>query len=102
MGIDAQLQDERGLVIKELPDPRFLVEKLLRLYEGTQTTCLRFIDPIGDTTFNQLQIPVLLGELMTAVRKCTDIQAREHGENLLTLIESADGQVHTYIKFIGD
>ena len=63
---------------------------------------IRFIDPAGDTTFNQLQIPVLLGELMTAVRKCTNPQAQAHGEQLISLIESAVGRTHTYVKFIGD
>jgi hypothetical protein len=102
MGIDVQVQDERGGVIKQLLDPRSLVKKLLPLHESTQTTCLRFIDPVGDTTFNQLQIPVLLGELITAVRICRDPQAKGHGEQLVSLIEGADGQVHTYVKFIGD
>ncbi len=102
MGINVQVQDERGDVIPRLLDPRSLVVKLLPPHNDGSTVCLRFIDPVGDATFNQLQIPALLGELMTAVQKCSHPQAKPHGEELISLIESTEGQVHTYVKFIGD
>jgi hypothetical protein len=64
--------------------------------------CLRFIDPYGDTTFDQLQLPILLAELesLGADRELDEelvvIRA------LLTFLEQARDQTHTYVKFIGD
>ena len=33
-----------------------------------KSVCLRFIDPYGDATFNQLQLPLLLRELKDAIQ----------------------------------
>jgi hypothetical protein len=92
MGIDCKIQDEDGGVLNELPDSQSLVACLLtpnnRAMENV--VCLRFIDEYGDTTFNQLQIPVLLQEFRMAVALCKNLEARAHGE------------MHTYVKFVGD
>jgi hypothetical protein len=104
MGIDCRVEDEDGGVLNELPDSQSLVAFLLTPDNSTigQTLCLRFIDEYGDTTFNQLQISVLLLELNAAVLRCTNMEARAHGEKLAALIATAEGEVHTYVKFIGD
>jgi hypothetical protein len=101
MGIDAQTQDERGVVIGKLLDPQSLTQILIS-DEANRTTCLRFIDPYGDTLFNQLQIPVLISELEKMIAVCTNAEAKQHGEELLTLIVGAKDEVHIYVKFIGD
>lgn len=100
MGIDAFTQDERGNSIRELLDPKSLVTRLVADAYGP--VCLRFLDPYGDTYFNQLQIPVLLEELESAVRACRNSEARAHGEALLALVASAVDEVHTYVLFSGD
>ena len=64
--------------------------------------CLRFIDPYGDTTFNQCQIPILIEELQSLVPKSKDAQARENVGSLINFVRKAHEQVHTYIKFVGD
>jgi hypothetical protein len=48
-----------------LADPRQYFPWLLKFTELPSTVSLRFIDPYGDAVFNQLQLPVLLGELET-------------------------------------
>ncbi len=68
----------------------------------TASTCLKFVDPWGDTVFNQSQLPVLLGELRSEVEGTVSVSHREHLLRALQLVEKAGGQVHTYIKFIGD
>ena len=102
MGIDVRIQNERGGVIRELPDPRSLLPRLLRQLSGKESVCVRFIDPYGDTYFNQLQMPVLLRELRAVVDGCTDQDAKAHGEAVVALVESANERVHTYVLFTGD
>jgi hypothetical protein len=102
MGIDARTQGERGDKICELLDPKSLVPRLLSSIATEHSVCLRFVDPYGDTYFNQLQLPMLLRELEAAVRACRDPEVLAHGEKLLALAASAVDEVHTYVRFIGD
>jgi hypothetical protein len=102
MGIDAYIETESGELIEELPDTYSLVDELIPDLEDKTSVCLRFIDPYGDTTFNQNQIPVLINELTAALELTKSHKAKEHGKKLLSLIERANGKVHTYLKFIGD
>ena len=99
MPIDVEWQDERGGQRARYNGPpvtRLLVERA----EPT-SPCLRFIDPYGNTTFNQHQLPVLIAELETLSAVTTDGQAAVIRALLLFLATARD-QVHTYIKFIGD
>ncbi len=66
MGIDAQIESASGELI-ELLDLDRLVEKLLPDFIDETSICFRFIYPYGDTTFNQIQLPVFLCELTLAV-----------------------------------
>jgi hypothetical protein len=102
MGIEARVESEDGRVEAELLDPGNLTAKLTAPFTGSDSPCLRFIDPYGDTTFNQLQLPVLIGELERAIEVATDPRVKSHGEALLELARKASSEVHTYLKFYGD
>jgi hypothetical protein len=65
-------------------------------------SCLRFIDPYGNTLFNQLQIPELLSELRALDNRLTDPELRLALRGLIPVVERAVDQVHTYVRFIGD
>jgi hypothetical protein len=101
MGINAQRETEDGEALETVLDPRSLFERLLPL-EREAGACLRFIDPYGDTTFNQKQIPFLVEELKEAINRASDNEAKVHGRKVLALIEKAEHEPHVYIKFIGD
>jgi midasin (ATPase involved in ribosome maturation) len=64
--------------------------------------CLQFIDPYGDTTFNQIQISKLLEELEALRPKCHTKEEREELEAIMRFIGKAKGRIHTYMKFYGD
>lgn len=102
MGIDAQVESEDGTVEAYLADPRGLVAKLLACDVGPSSACLRFIDPYGETVFNQLQLPVLIAELQQATALVSDAGARAHGEALVELARRAASEVHTYLRLTGD
>jgi hypothetical protein len=103
-----QWEDEGGELIEAHLDGLRLVFEMMPqdVFEGglKETFCLQFIDPYGDTTFNQLQIPVLISELKSLLRTehCQKHQKLQEFEGLISFIEKARDQVHTYIKFYGD
>lgn len=75
----------------------------LRIVKAAPNTsvCLRFIDPYGDLVINQLQLPVLIGELRQLHGRSEEADLREHIERLIRfLTESAETHVHT--RFLGD
>jgi hypothetical protein len=100
MSLGVEWQDENGQVLGRYDGP--VLQGMLFEFAERDSACLRFIDAYGDTTFNQLQIPVLLEELESLGAD------RELGDQLpvvralLAFIEQARDQTHTYIKFIGD
>jgi hypothetical protein len=62
VGVNAELQDERGAMLEAVLDSKNVLAQAVP--EGdTSYACLRFIDRYGDTTFNRLQIPLLIEEI---------------------------------------
>jgi hypothetical protein len=66
------------------------------------SVCLRFIDPYGNTTFNQSQLPVLLDELAVLADATPDSSDKEVIRDLQRFLRTALGEVHTYVQFVGD
>src|SRR3546814_3871568 len=102
MGIDVHWRDERGETLAIVEDAGMLLSRLSNFFSGqSASVCLRFIDPFGDTCFNQHQIPVLLSELRQALASVSDTQTVEHLQRVVGLLEGA-GHMHTYVWFVGD
>lgn len=96
-------EDEDGndlAVVLSPPGSRF--ELIIPETTVPDYPCLRYIDPYGDTTFNQLQMPQLLVDLERTLPRCTTPETQQHIEALVSLVRKASGVVHTYIKFYGD
>src|SRR4051812_42819651 len=102
MGINVQTESERGEMISEVIDPHDRAQALLPDYSDSAWSCLRFVDRYGDAVFNQLQLPVLISEVRRRLEGIRDRAMKEHWEAVLRLIEAAEGQVHTYVRFVGD
>lgn len=100
MPISVEIRDERGK--REGEAWWHKRSTALLCQEDPRTTCLRFIDPYGDTTFNQLQLPVLLAELTALQSGTKDEEARAVLAGLLSFLESARDHIHTYVVFVGD
>jgi len=83
MGVNLFTEDERGARLAELLDPHGFVGCIVALAGHEKTVCLRFVDPYGDTLFNQLQIPVLIRELEAARDLITDERVAELGQEKL-------------------
>jgi len=97
--VDVEWQGEDGETLARYEGP--LITLALLEQADPSSVCLRFIDPWGDTTFNQQQLPILVQELDALRSKLPDGQ-RAAGDALLAFLRRGLDQVHTYIKFIGD
>ena len=100
--IDVRLEDENGEERAVVLSPsRSQFASLIPEATVSDYPCLRYIDPYGDTTFNQLQIPQLLADLERTLPRCTTPETREHVQAIIALAKKAT-EVHTHIKFYGD
>ena len=102
MGVDVTLEDENGDVLEKLEDSGNCLAKLKAHVVTGCSRYLAYIDEYGDTTFNHLQVPQLLEELMEIPKDALDAQARQFLEQLSGLAEKCVPEVHTYLKFCGD
>ncbi len=102
MGVDLKWEDENGRPLGEVDDPASKISALVLKTDLTWSTCLRFIDPYGDTTFSRIQIPILIDELRTVLGKIQDNRIKDHLQKLIDLAEQSRDEVHTYLKFYGD
>jgi hypothetical protein len=102
MGIDLLWEDERGERLAELGDPGFLVARFLPPFDAPDFPCLRFVDPAGDTVFNQAQIAQLVYELERFSARRHEPRVETHLRAVLEFVRQAVGKTHTYIKFYGD
>jgi hypothetical protein len=99
LGIDVNLQDERGGVIEAIYDPRNLLNNLL---PREDRSLLSGIDPYGNTTFNRLQIDQFLLEWKEIKKKQLTAEQAEHLQKIEDLALRSKNDVHLYLKFIGD
>jgi hypothetical protein len=102
MGIDVRVETESGEVQDEVLDDRNLTEKLLPDREDGSSPCLRFVDPFGDTLFNQIQIPLLTKEIEARMRASAKPEVRSHCEAILKVVTATVGEEHTYVRFSGE
>lgn len=101
MGITVRVESEAGEIEAEVADPAELTQTLLPDATDASWSCLRFVDPSGATIFNQLQISALIGELQRRLAELDDPDVKEHLGEILQLVESAEGQERTFVRFVG-
>src|SRR5260221_13412612 len=102
MGIDLRWEDEHGNQVAELLDTGSLVARFLPHFESQDFPCLRFVDPYGDTVFNQFQIRQVVAELERLSAQQHEPEVERHLRAVLEFARKANDPVHTYIKFYGD
>jgi len=101
VGINAVVQSESGETLQSCLDPQGLLPKLLRDVDVSGTTCLRFIDPYGDTVFNRAQSQVLAQEL-SALRPSLQEPTATFIDSVLRLANDVASDIHLYLRFVGD
>jgi hypothetical protein len=97
--IGLQREDERGCALAHFDEAGIPVQVLD--LAPRDSTCVRFIDPYGDTVFNQLQLPVLISELEQMVRSSASEELRRRVMSVVSFLAGSKG-VHQYVRFVGD
>ena len=83
MPLTLQLTSESGEVIDEFLCG-WVFDFILNAGDLSKTTCLRFLDPYGDTVFNRLQAPVLIEEIQAAAALVADVSITQQHKAYLT------------------
>ena len=99
MAIDIEWQDESGAPLGRCSTP--YEWRIGQAVPPERSHCLQYIDPVGDATFNQLQLPRLVRELEEAIGALQRSQFREQAVSVLEFVRGCV-EMHTYVKFIGD
>ena len=99
MVIDVRLETENAEPIGEaIYDQSGRLASALADAKGSQ---IEFIDPYGNTVFNQLQLPVLVKELEGVLSKVA-APSCEHLSAVIELLRRGLEEPHVYARFIGD
>ena len=99
MAIDVVWQDENGRELAHAPVP--WEDRMGRRASLDGSHCLQYIDPYGDATFNQYQLPQLIREMEQAIAQLQESKLRSQAEQVLEFVRGCTG-IHTYVKFVGD
>jgi len=97
MAIEVEWQDENGERLSRYDGP--LIDGRLPERAPAVSSCLRFIDPYGDTTFNAAQVAALEEELALVAG---NDEVGEQAKSLLAFVKRYPDRLHRYLKFIGD
>ena len=97
-----RLQDVDGEKIDEVYDPHGLIASCLPPLTDESYHCLRFIDPYGDTYFNELQIETFLAEWDRIFDKAQDKEAKRLSIEIKSLAQRCKEEPHLYLRFLGD
>ena len=92
MGIDVKVESPYGADGEVLGDAGALVSLFLGVTDLDGTKCLQFIDPYGDTLFNQIQIPVLIEELRTHLAQISANHLKSYKQTALRQARDANWQ----------
>ena len=101
MPLDIAIEDERGRRARIFDGPTSSLASLLPEANDPTFRCVGFIDPYGNTIFNQLQLPVLIAEL-EELSKRADVEQRATIDRLLEFASGILETPHWYLRFIGD
>ncbi len=102
MGIEAIWQSNGGEEIERVPDELMVLSGFANTppCDISRTKCLQFIDPYGETLFNQRQIPILANELERAAASIYDTSISGHLISVARLVGRAK-KINTYVRFVG-
>ena len=101
MGLDINLQDERGVVQATISDPQNLLHRLLERSFADEPQLME-IDWYGNTVFNPLQMPRFLSQWKILATHCKTPEEAKIVEDVKALAMECEGAVHLYLKFVGD
>lgn len=91
------LEDEKRQAVKSL-QKEFVSREMFNSDFLIQTTLLKYVDPYGDTVFNNLQID----DLVTDLELLKGFEDNELIDKIVSLAQECKSEIHTYLTFYGD
>lgn len=103
MAMEVVLQDERGNDIGEaIRDPIGVIADCVPDPNDASYSCIRFVDPYGDTIFNRLQAVVAVKEWDRVGCAFSEMGAQDLWAGVRQLLVCCSEEPHTYVRFTGD
>jgi hypothetical protein len=103
VGTEVVLQDERGSEESEMiHDPDGAIVLCLPDPADASYSCVRFIDPYGDTIFNRLQAAAMISEWDRLRYAFLQNNAGALWADVRALIVRCSEEPHLYLRFVGD
>jgi hypothetical protein len=102
MGINAQLRDESGNVLGEVLDPEMVLSGASLSSNLSGTRLLRYLQPYGDTVFNQAQAVDLGLDVREIIRASEGKPLGSLLKSIEPLVDRLATETHVYLWFIGD
>jgi|SRR5580704_12005821 hypothetical protein len=99
MAINVVLQTENGKIRRRVIDTSKGLNWILPI-DNPSFPLLQFVDPYGDTIFNEKQTRHLIEELKTVIATAANPEERALLEQVKDLAEQID--THLYLWFVGD
>ena len=94
--------NEHGGIEEWVYYPPGVPDRLDPNYADTTFPTLRFVDPVGDTVFNHLQIPAVLEEWSRLRSRAITEEETAFLTEVERLAQRCLPEVGQYLKFIGD
>ena len=103
MSIEVVLQDEKYNAVSEMiHDPGGVIVNCLPNHTDASYSCVRFIDPYGDTIFNRLQAVAMIAEWDSLEASFRQKDAGTLWADVRALIVRCSQEPHLYLRFVGD
>ncbi|MEU3460271.1 hypothetical protein ABZ721_09960 [Streptomyces sp. NPDC006733] len=111
MGIELELHSERPGARKRAPGATLLREshqhgealaRALGTLELDPSGKLSWIDPYGDTLFNEQEAQVVCAEAAALAERCTDEQRKAALLDLAALLDECAATPGSYVRCVGD
>lgn len=103
MGLEYELQDQRGEAVEEsVDDPKRILDGLLQRAAAENLPLLSGVDFYGDTIFNRQQMPRLIREWSEVRGWAASPNQRHLVDRIVGLCRRCESETHTYFKIIGD
>jgi len=99
MAINVVLETENGEILRQVVDTSVGLNRILPI-DNPSFPLLQFVDPYGDTIFNEKQTRQLVGELNAVIETIADPEERALLKQVKELAEEID--THQYMRFVGD
>lgn len=103
MAISVVLQDERSNNLSDtIHDSTGTLADALPGSSDASYSCLRFVDPYGDTVFNRLQAAAAIGEWDRLRSSFVGKDPEALWSSVREVLIRCSEEPHTYVRFIGD